>query len=125
MTWLAWLRPKAEVRVGAAGAQYKFIVDGDWKYAPDQPAMYDEDNNVNNVLEVQEYVPENLASLSSFDPPPSPPERSASAMCWSHACTLTRPMHIISKKTVPLKFCVAQHAGMLGVADVSQGASCT
>ncbi|KAK9836114.1 hypothetical protein WJX81_002381 [Elliptochloris bilobata] len=54
--------------------QYKFIVDGDWKYAPDQPAMYDEDNNVNNVLEVQEYVPENLASLSSFDPPPSPPE---------------------------------------------------
>ena len=58
-----------------AGAQYKFIVDGDWKYAPDQPAMYDEDNNVNNVLEVQEYVPENLASLSSFDPPPSPPER--------------------------------------------------
>ncbi len=37
--------------------------------------MYDEDGNVNNVLEVQEYVPENLASLSSFDPPPSPPER--------------------------------------------------
>jgi len=59
----------------AARAQYKFIVDGDWKYAPDQPAMYDEDGNVNNVLEVQEYVPENLASLSSFDPPPSPPER--------------------------------------------------
>ena len=56
-------------------SQYKFIVDGDWKYAPDQPAMYDEDNNVNNVLEVQEYVPENLASLSSFDLPPSPPER--------------------------------------------------
>ena len=82
MTWLAWLCHEAEVRVGAAGAQYKFIVDGDWKYAPDQPAMYDEDNNVNNVLEVQEYVPENLASLSSFDPPPSPPERSAPAMCW-------------------------------------------
>ena len=38
----AWLCHKAEVRVGAAGAQYKFIVDGDWKYAPDQPAMYDE-----------------------------------------------------------------------------------
>ena len=55
--------------------QYKFIVDGDWKYAPDQPMMYDELNNVNNVLEVQEYVPENLDSLSSFEPPPSPPER--------------------------------------------------
>ena len=37
--------------------------------------MYDEMNNVNNVLEVQEYVPENLDSLSGFEPPPSPPER--------------------------------------------------
>ncbi|KAK9820387.1 hypothetical protein WJX72_009820 [[Myrmecia] bisecta] len=53
--------------------QYKFIVDKEWKYAPDQPAMYDEMNNVNNVLEVQEYVPENLDSLSGFEPPPSPP----------------------------------------------------
>lgn len=54
--------------------QYKFIVDGEWKYAPDQPAMYDDQRNVNNVLEVQEYVPENLDSLSGFEPPPSPPE---------------------------------------------------
>eukprot|EP00241_Pyramimonas_parkeae_P012568 CAMPEP_0114245664 /NCGR_PEP_ID=MMETSP0058-20121206/12027_1 /TAXON_ID=36894 /ORGANISM="Pyramimonas parkeae, CCMP726" /LENGTH=274 /DNA_ID=CAMNT_0001358753 /DNA_START=415 /DNA_END=1240 /DNA_ORIENTATION=+ len=53
--------------------QYKFIVDGEWKYAPDQPAMYDEMGNVNNVLEVQEYVPEKLDSLSGFLPPPSPP----------------------------------------------------
>ena len=30
--------------------QYKFIIDGEWKYAPDQPAMYDEMGNVNNVL---------------------------------------------------------------------------
>jgi Glycogen recognition site of AMP-activated protein kinase len=56
--------------------QYKFVVDGEWKYAPDQAAMYDEGGNVNNVLEVQEYVPENLDSLSGFDPPPSPPSRS-------------------------------------------------
>ena len=53
--------------------QYKFIVDGEWKYAPDQPAVYDNDGNVNNVLEVQEYSPDNLDSLSSFEPPPSPP----------------------------------------------------
>ncbi|KAK9865771.1 hypothetical protein WJX84_005577 [Apatococcus fuscideae] len=52
--------------------QYKFIVDGDWKYAADQQAMYDEMGNVNNVLEVQENVPENLDSLHSFEPPPSP-----------------------------------------------------
>ena len=55
--------------------QYKYIVDGEWRYDPSQSAMYDEDNNVNNVLEVQEYVPENLDSLTDFDPPPSPPER--------------------------------------------------
>jgi 5'-AMP-activated protein kinase regulatory beta subunit len=54
--------------------QYKFIVDGEWKYAPDQPAMYDEMGNVNNVLEVQEYVPEILDSLDSFLAPSSPPE---------------------------------------------------
>ena len=56
-------------------AQYKFVVDGEWRYAPDQAAMFDEVNNVNNVLEVQEYTPENLDSLSGFDPPPSPPSR--------------------------------------------------
>ena len=58
--------------------QYKFIVDGEWRYAADQPAMYDDMNNVNNTLEVQEYVPENLDSLEGFEPPPSPPERCAS-----------------------------------------------
>jgi len=58
--------------------QYKFIVDGEWKYAADQTAMYDEQGNVNNVLEVQEYVPENLESLSSFDPPASPVSRHVS-----------------------------------------------
>lgn len=52
--------------------QYKFIVDGEWKYAPEQPAMYDERGNVNNVIEVQEYQPENLDNLSSFQAPSSP-----------------------------------------------------
>ena len=50
-------------------------MDGEWRYATDQTAMFDEMGNVNNVLEVQEYVPENLESLSGFDPPPSPVSR--------------------------------------------------
>ena len=33
--------------------QYKFIVDGEWKYDPNQPAMFDEMGNVNNVIEVR------------------------------------------------------------------------
>lgn len=52
--------------------QYKFVVDGEWKYDPSLPAMFDEGNNVNNVIEVQEYAPENLESLAVFDRPPSP-----------------------------------------------------
>lgn len=52
--------------------QYKYIVDGNWTYDPGMPAMYDEMGNINNVIEVQEYVPENLDSLSGFEPPPSP-----------------------------------------------------
>ena len=63
--------------------QYKFIVDGEWRYAAEQTAMYDELGNVNNVLEVQEYIPENLESLSSFDPPPSPVSRCCHAR-WDY-----------------------------------------
>lgn len=69
--------PSANMLLCLLPPQYKFIVDGDWKYDPNQPAMYDEIGNVNNVIEVQEYVPENLENVSGFDPPPSPPSRSA------------------------------------------------
>jgi len=54
--------------------QYKFIVDGEWKYAPELPAMRDEIGNVNNVLEVQEYAPDEYTRIQGFEPPPSPPE---------------------------------------------------
>lgn len=55
--------------------QFRFIVDGVWKWADDQPVMRDEEGNYINVLEVHEFVPENLESLSGFEPPPSPPSR--------------------------------------------------
>lgn len=54
--------------------QYKFIVDGQWRHDPNLPCMYDDMGNINNVMEVQEYVPENLDSLTGFEPPPSPAE---------------------------------------------------
>jgi 5'-AMP-activated protein kinase regulatory beta subunit len=71
------------VPVCTAALQYKFIVDGDWKHDPNQRAMRDENGNVNNVIEVQEYVPENLENISGFDPPPSPAARYASSICSS------------------------------------------
>ena len=55
--------------------QFRFIVDGVWKWADDQPAVRDDDGNYINIVEVPEFVPENLESLSGFEPPPSPPSR--------------------------------------------------
>ncbi|GAB4817836.1 hypothetical protein N2152v2_004882 [Parachlorella kessleri] len=52
--------------------QYKFIVDGQWRHDPNLPCIMDDMGNINNVIEVQEYVPENLDGLSGFEPPPSP-----------------------------------------------------
>lgn len=33
--------------------QYKFIVDGQWRHDPNLTSMYDDQGNINNVLEVQ------------------------------------------------------------------------
>eukprot|EP00890_Picochlorum_soloecismus_P004216 jgi/Picsp_1/4796/NSC_02164-R1_snf1-related protein kinase regulatory subunit beta-2 len=52
--------------------QYKFIVDGQWRHDPNLTSMYDDQGNINNVVEVQEYIAENLDGLANFDPPPSP-----------------------------------------------------
>lgn len=71
--------PGGEPRLCVSVPQYKFIVDGEWKYAPDQPAMHDERDIINNVVEVQEYVPDHLDSLVGFEPPPSPVERCPTA----------------------------------------------
>ncbi|CAM6035442.1 unnamed protein product [Sphagnum compactum] len=52
--------------------QFKFCVDGQWTYSPDLPAVSDDTNNVSNILDVQDYVPENLDSVAGFEPPRSP-----------------------------------------------------
>uniref|UniRef100_A0A061SAM4 5'-AMP-activated protein kinase, regulatory beta subunit n=1 Tax=Tetraselmis sp. GSL018 TaxID=582737 RepID=A0A061SAM4_9CHLO len=54
--------------------QYKFIVDGEWRHAADQPAIHDELGNINNVLEVHQFEPDVSGTREDFDPPPSPPE---------------------------------------------------
>ncbi|XP_031270390.1 SNF1-related protein kinase regulatory subunit beta-2 [Pistacia vera] len=52
--------------------QYRFLVDGQWRYAPDLPWAQDDVGNSYNILDLQEYVPEDLESISSFEPPQSP-----------------------------------------------------
>uniref|UniRef100_A0A803PYE4 Association with the SNF1 complex (ASC) domain-containing protein n=1 Tax=Cannabis sativa TaxID=3483 RepID=A0A803PYE4_CANSA len=51
---------------------YKLIVDGEWRYIPELPFIADESGVVCNLLEVNDYVPENLESVAEFEAPPSP-----------------------------------------------------
>lgn len=39
------------------------MVDGEWKYDPNQPAMFDKMGNVNVVTGLHDYVPGNLKGL--------------------------------------------------------------
>lgn len=52
--------------------QYRFIVDGTWRYGPDIPWVQDEAGNYYNVLDLQDYIPEDTESISEFEPPESP-----------------------------------------------------
>ncbi|KAG1365519.1 SNF1-related protein kinase regulatory subunit beta-1 [Cocos nucifera] len=52
--------------------QYKFIVDGEWKHISDLPCLTDDMGQTVNLLDVNDYVPENLESVSEFEAPPSP-----------------------------------------------------
>ncbi|XP_023517360.1 SNF1-related protein kinase regulatory subunit beta-2-like [Cucurbita pepo subsp. pepo] len=52
--------------------QYRFIADGQWRYAPDLPWAQDDSGNAYNILDLQDYVPEDIESISSFEPPQSP-----------------------------------------------------
>ena len=35
--------------------EYKFLVDGDWKFSHEQPVLQDTSGNVNNVVDIQYY----------------------------------------------------------------------
>ncbi|KAI3848739.1 hypothetical protein MKW98_012450 [Papaver atlanticum] len=52
--------------------QYRFLVDGQWTYAPDLPWAQDDRGNAYNVLDLQDYVPDDLDSIAGFEPPRSP-----------------------------------------------------
>ncbi|QCD79822.1 SNF1-related protein kinase regulatory subunit beta-2-like isoform X1 [Vigna unguiculata] len=52
--------------------QFRFIVDGLKRYTPDSPWARDDAGNAYNILDLQDYVPEDIGSISSFEPPQSP-----------------------------------------------------
>uniref|UniRef100_A0A0V0HGG4 Putative ovule protein n=1 Tax=Solanum chacoense TaxID=4108 RepID=A0A0V0HGG4_SOLCH len=51
---------------------YRFIVDGQWRYAPDLPCEGDDTGNVFNVLDLQDIIPEVLNNTNWSEAPPSP-----------------------------------------------------
>ncbi|XP_073139142.1 SNF1-related protein kinase regulatory subunit beta-1-like isoform X2 [Henckelia pumila] len=52
--------------------RYRFIVDGNVRYIPDLPSEPDGMDCLCNLLDVHDYVPENLDSVTEFEAPPSP-----------------------------------------------------
>ncbi|KAG8371037.1 hypothetical protein BUALT_Bualt13G0045300 [Buddleja alternifolia] len=52
--------------------RYRFIVDGEVRCIPDLPCETDETGRACNLIDVHDYVPENLDSVAQFEVPPSP-----------------------------------------------------
>ncbi|CAH8387816.1 unnamed protein product [Eruca vesicaria subsp. sativa] len=52
--------------------EYRFIVDGQRRHAPELPLARDDAGNTFNILDLQDYVPEDIQSISGFEPPQSP-----------------------------------------------------
>ncbi|CAJ2649394.1 unnamed protein product [Trifolium pratense] len=52
--------------------QYRFIVDGRFSYDPELPWSKDEVGNFYNILDLKDYVPDDIGSISGFEPPQSP-----------------------------------------------------
>ncbi|KAI4964226.1 hypothetical protein ZWY2020_006838 [Hordeum vulgare] len=52
--------------------RYRFIVDGERRYLPDLPCETDNVGNIVNLLDVNDFVPESVESVSELMAPPSP-----------------------------------------------------
>lgn len=52
--------------------RYRFVVDGERRCFPDLPCETDAMGNAVNLLDVHDFVPESIESVSEFEAPPSP-----------------------------------------------------
>ena len=87
--------------------QIRYLVDGVWRYVDDLTALHDDDGHVVNILEVCEYVPENLESLVGFEAPASPPSRYAASTMQRTTC-----MHTANIAALQTHDCCIPHDGM-------------
>lgn len=94
--------------------QYKFIVDDQWRFAPDQPKTQDSDGNMNNILDIVNYqrwkleeepYREEVPQLRfgqhvpdphdyALDPPQIPMVLGKSIVCAVPARSATQPLSI-------------------------------
>lgn len=102
--------------------QYKFLVDGEWKFSLDQPVLQDVAGNVNNVVDIQyyeKYEPaalrdpidledeeaqwgqENLEPAQSMEPPSAPPLLVRLPMMGIANAKKTEESKILSSKLDP------------------------
>lgn len=51
------------VQVSKGVHEYKFMVDGEWKFSSEQPALQDVSGNVNNIVDIQYYEKYEPAAL--------------------------------------------------------------
>ena len=76
---------------------YKFIVDGQWRHATDQPSQSDGHGNTNNIIDLTKFQPDEFlvrsqSVLRSWDaPPPLPPRRGAAHATRAHRRRRRRP----------------------------------
>ena len=82
--------------------QYKFKVDGEWRYDPLAPLARDQEGNLNNVLELLD--PQLGYELpADFDAPPSPVAR----YCWTagHCLSSQLGRHLCYVCCLPCRTC--------------------
>ncbi|KAL2652316.1 hypothetical protein R1flu_020444 [Riccia fluitans] len=76
-SWDGWSTRQPMQRVGKDFTIVKILPSGVYQYRiiPDKDYDYPIEvlSKVNNVLDVQDYIPENLDSVAGFEPPQSPP----------------------------------------------------
>ncbi|CAI9783989.1 unnamed protein product [Fraxinus pennsylvanica] len=81
-SWDGWMTRKPLQRSGkdftilkvlpSGVYHYRFIVDGQSRYSPDMLWDQADAGNAYNILDLKDYVPENIDSISGFEPPQSP-----------------------------------------------------